>query len=1385
MIVSDDTLWSNHHLYPEAAIDSSLRQRKNAEAFDQTHFRQRAHSMSDFNTPDHVLAAGTDVVDQLTSLNSNPSPPAGYFTDHSTLFADKPRHNLSYMSNQSDDEPMSSSNYESLNFNHHSRPVSTISSSTTSSTYTTFPPPPDKIPAGINSYRENKLDTESNGRLNELPSSATSASSLIKQHYRSGELVTKSDSDPLISPLEKLSFLATTRPSINGRKRSGTVLPPKKPQLISEGSPDDSCIVLPIDSLLAKIEDKSIKPPARPPRSNRRGAAGQPPDLSPISSGRDTDSHIAKTSAKDYLTSNTPAGHAGSIYDSARSSPAPLPTSAMLVNQLNPKTMMSSRNQQDLPPNQNLFKPLPNESRPRPAIPPRAPSRKGGRPKSSGKKLGVPVDLCPDSESTTSFVANSGTEDEVDDFESAEEGDDQFWSAAESTEPHEPISAGNKPAATSHINQSSSESSSHLQPQSPDQLPQLETLSGAEQGHKKHATVSIIGAFPRSESYADSFLSSTHSNSDTCQELSFEELYQSQKASSQLHPKKNLQKHNQRPQNAAPIPETPYDSQTPRKSSHLPSNQPQSSPQRRDVRSPVPGHPTTRNQASSEALYPAHPTTISPSEPRYDNARVSRTSSLEGLAALRKPNSLSSPSPRKKTSVRSVHLRQLSKILSFCAKDVGYEENSSDEQSETILSEVNNHQVTPLSSLSQSPVHSNANQAAPSVPSTWKNSMSKNAYANLLSMYGAVEMRRQELIWELCETEHSFAMGLRQVIEIFAFPLRTPEGAWISGVPTEVARLLDWLEDIVNLHSQMAFQAKTCCQYQTEALGLVVHISEVFLELTPKLEVYQPYLVRFSEVTAAIEEMVANVDSDFGEFVRMQSSLPECGRMSLTSFLLKPIQRLMKYPLFYKQLCDVTPPAHPDHEATVCLFNATDSMIRVLQEVKEREDEYEKLKKMESRVRGLPLGFKLARRDRRLLAQGLLKTVQLPTRDIHHLSSAQGNLWPMNPQMTQTNQSRSGSSPQSGHSSEYTARSTSRSSYHSNMSQHSLASSFSPSVQSVKSHRFSLANRENEPPSFLNYPSSPQNPFPLGSQQFHNRMTPSQLSGQPQDPKHYLRTRASGAYESQPEELSRRKSLSSSRAYRKPKETPVHVFVFSDLILLARRHSDGVRLIRSATLQKKKKESLSHYSVLEEVGLSRLVAVSDVSGELEYPHLLKLDLLPLGEVNSTQYTAKSPVSVLLTFPDRLPGSSQASTYETVQKERFRWLAAFHQALRSPELSLRGQTDDLSDLLDPSNPAFQKIPIHAQERQERNWWSARHRLVAKELEFSNDELASDPSEMDSNSYNSNSFDSFRGEPTQVLSSVRQNQALYLPHLHTENHSLLEQIKTSGLGLDFGF
>ena len=72
-------------------------------------------------------------------------------------------------------------------------------------------------------------------------------------------------------------------------------------------------------------------------------------------------------------------------------------------------------------------------------------------------------------------------------------------------------------------------------------------------------------------------------------------------------------------------------------------------------------------------------------------------------------------------------------------------------------------------------------------------------------------MERQEIIWELCETELAFVDRLHSVIRLFIRPLRAQNSkTWIAGVPPDVARLFDWLEDIVNVHSQIS-AVLLCC----------------------------------------------------------------------------------------------------------------------------------------------------------------------------------------------------------------------------------------------------------------------------------------------------------------------------------------------------------------------------------------------------------------------------------------------------------------------------------------------------------------------------------------------------------------------------------------------
>ena len=190
---------------------------------------------------------------------------------------------------------------------------------------------------------------------------------------------------------------------------------------------------------------------------------------------------------------------------------------------------------------------------------------------------------------------------------------------------------------------------------------------------------------------------------------------------------------------------------------------------------------------------------------------------------------------------------------------------------------------------------------SPRTAYTWRSTIPAEVFEELVKVHSNHELRRQEVIWELCQTEDSFVTGLMGVVRLFSEPLRTSEGQWITGVPFSVSRFLDCLDDIVCLHSHLAASLRHC---RSSSGIMVMRIAEALLPFVPQLEVHQPYLVRFEAVTKEIDEMTSKPNHEFGEYVRMQQALPECGAMSLTSFLLKPVQRLMKYPLFFK-VCSI------------------------------------------------------------------------------------------------------------------------------------------------------------------------------------------------------------------------------------------------------------------------------------------------------------------------------------------------------------------------------------------------------------------------------------------------------------------------------------------------
>ncbi|KAF9072476.1 hypothetical protein BDP27DRAFT_1400887 [Rhodocollybia butyracea] len=245
---------------------------------------------------------------------------------------------------------------------------------------------------------------------------------------------------------------------------------------------------------------------------------------------------------------------------------------------------------------------------------------------------------------------------------------------------------------------------------------------------------------------------------------------------------------------------------------------------------------------------------------------------------------------------------------------------------------------------------------------------------SLLESYGGMEIQRQEVIYDLRLAEASFVEHLSSIVHLFILPLRVQASkTWISGVPLEIAKLLDWLEDIMNLHAQIrdtlrSFQTPARPFAGVENRGGVIQALRTFV---PKLEIYQPYLVKIAGVLEMLQRLVKDDESDFGEFVRIQEKTRECST-SLSSMLSGTVNKLATYPDSFRRLLDLTPKFHEEYLDTLMLVHSTTFVVKTLMAVKTREEEYEFIKNISGRIDGIPSSTNLVRRERRLLCYGQL-----------------------------------------------------------------------------------------------------------------------------------------------------------------------------------------------------------------------------------------------------------------------------------------------------------------------------------------------------------------------------------------------------------------------------
>ncbi|XP_046999743.1 intersectin-1 [Schistocerca americana] len=194
------------------------------------------------------------------------------------------------------------------------------------------------------------------------------------------------------------------------------------------------------------------------------------------------------------------------------------------------------------------------------------------------------------------------------------------------------------------------------------------------------------------------------------------------------------------------------------------------------------------------------------------------------------------------------------------------------------------------------------------------------------------ERKRQGCIQELIDTEQAYINDMSIVHDVFEKPLL--ESKVLSN--EEIYKIfVNWREI---LQCNYMFLRTLRIRKEMSADGVIRMIGDILCENLPRMTAY----IRFCSCqlsAATFLQKITEESVEFRELVRQCQADPRTKGMPLSSFLIKPMQRITKYPLLIKKILEYTPADHPDHQnLQEALAKAEEFCRQVNEGVREKEN---------------------------------------------------------------------------------------------------------------------------------------------------------------------------------------------------------------------------------------------------------------------------------------------------------------------------------------------------------------------------------------------------------------------------------------------------------------
>jgi hypothetical protein len=223
--------------------------------------------------------------------------------------------------------------------------------------------------------------------------------------------------------------------------------------------------------------------------------------------------------------------------------------------------------------------------------------------------------------------------------------------------------------------------------------------------------------------------------------------------------------------------------------------------------------------------------------------------------------------------------------------------------------------------------------------------------------------KRHMVINEIINTEKDYVYDLQVLLTVFMTPLLN-EGIL---TPDEISAIFSNAKLLVSVNKMLlADLIKRIKANQGYDVG------ESFILLGDYLKMYATYCTN-QETAGEVVTRAEKTNPRFRAFLQKALADPQTNRLLLRDYLIKPMQRICKYPLFLRELINHTDRDHPDYDNLTHALDKIHNVVMSVNENKKQEENVETMAKTIGRLKGAErFGIQMMVPGRKFVQEGTL-----------------------------------------------------------------------------------------------------------------------------------------------------------------------------------------------------------------------------------------------------------------------------------------------------------------------------------------------------------------------------------------------------------------------------